>query len=61
MKFEFEQFVAFTIKHVEVYTNEPFYVEKVVEFGQCKWIIKKKVVWYWFIIAMGMQKELGFN
>jgi hypothetical protein len=38
------QFVAFTMEHKELHAGIPFYVGKVVEFGQRTWAKKIKVV-----------------
>jgi hypothetical protein len=41
------QFVAFIIEQEELCASVPFYVGKVLEFGQRKLAEKMKVVWYW--------------
>jgi hypothetical protein len=41
------QFVALTVEQEERRAGIPFYMEKVLEFGQRKWAEKMKVVWYW--------------
>jgi hypothetical protein len=41
------QFLALTVEQEELGVGIPFYVEKVLEFGQRKWVEKMKVVWYW--------------
>jgi hypothetical protein len=53
------QFVALTIEQAELRVGVPFYVGKVVEFGQWKWAEKMKVVWYWPSMRAGMQTESG--
>jgi hypothetical protein len=53
------QFVALTIEQAEVRAGVPFYVEKVVEFGQQKWTEKMKVVWYWPSMRAGVQTKSG--
>ena len=50
-------FVALTVEPVEVRAGVPFYVGKVLEFGQGKWAAKMKVVWYWPMRGRGMQDE----
>jgi hypothetical protein len=50
-------FVALTVEPVEVRAGVPFYVGKVLEFGQGKWAAKMKVVWYWPMRKRGMQDE----
>jgi hypothetical protein len=48
------QFVALIVEHAQVHAIVSFYVEKVVEFGQRKWVEKMKVVWYWPSMRAGM-------
>ena len=40
------QFVAFSVKQSELCAGVPFYMRKVLEFGQRKWVEKIKVIWY---------------
>jgi hypothetical protein len=49
------QFVALTVEQEELHVGVPFYVEKVLEFGQRKWAEKMKVVWYWPSMRAGVQ------
>jgi hypothetical protein len=51
------QFVALTVEQAEVYAGVPFYMGKVVDFGQRKWAEKMKVVWYWPSMRAGVQTE----
>jgi hypothetical protein len=53
------QFMAFTIEQAELRVGVPFYVGKVLEFGQWKWAEKIKVVWYWPSMRAGVQRGLG--
>jgi hypothetical protein len=55
------QFVAFTMEHKELRAGVPFYVGKVVEFGQRTWIEKIKVVWYWPAMRVGVQTGSGYS
>jgi hypothetical protein len=49
------QFVALTVEQEELRTGIPFYVGKVLKFGQRKWPEKMKVVWYWPSMRAGVQ------
>jgi hypothetical protein len=51
--------MAFTVEHEELRAGVPFYVGKVVEFGQRTWAEKIKVVWYWPAMRAGMQTGSG--
>ena len=51
--------MALTVEQIEVHVGVPFYIEKVVDFGQQKWVEKMKVVWYWPSMRMEVQTELG--
>jgi hypothetical protein len=51
--------MALIVEQVEVRAGVPFYVGKVVEFGQRKWAKKMKVVWYWPSMRVGVQMESG--
>jgi hypothetical protein len=53
------QFVAFTVEQAELRAGVPFYVGKVLEFGQWKWAKKIKVVWYWPSMRAGVQRGSG--
>ncbi len=44
------QFVVLTVEATKVKPGVPFYVGKVLEFGQQKWATKMKVEWYWPIL-----------
>lgn len=55
------QFVALTVEHSEVQAGVPFYVGKVLEFGQRSRALKMKVLWYWPIMRVGMQRLQGSN
>jgi hypothetical protein len=48
-------FVALTIEQEELRTGVPFYVGKVLEFGNGRWAEKMKVIWYWPCLGIGMQ------
>jgi hypothetical protein len=56
---EIGQFVALTVERKVVRAGVPFYVGKVVEFGQGKWAMKVKVIWYWPIMRRGVTDEAG--
>jgi len=45
------------VEPLEVLVGVPFYVEKVLEFGQGKWLGKMKVMWYWSMRGHGIQDE----
>ena len=51
--------MALIVEQAEVRANVPFYVEKVVEFGQRKWTKKMKVVWYWPSMRAKVQTKSG--
>jgi len=51
--------VALTVERKVVRAGVPFYVGKVVEFGQGKWAMKVKVIWYWPIMRRGVTDEAG--
>jgi hypothetical protein len=51
--------VAFIVEHEELRVGVPFYVGKVVEFGQRTWAEKIKVVWYWPAMRAGVQTGSG--
>jgi hypothetical protein len=53
------QFMAFTVEHEELRAGVPFYMGKVVEFGQRTWAEKIKVVWYWPAMRAGVQTGSG--
>jgi hypothetical protein len=50
-----EHFVALSIEQEELRVGVPFYVEKVLEFGNGRWAEKMKVIWYWPCLRIGMQ------
>jgi len=45
-----KQFVAFNVEPTEIRARVPFYMGNFLEFGQCKWALKVKVLWYWPIV-----------
>jgi hypothetical protein len=51
------QFVALTVEQAEVHVGVLFYMGKVVEFGQRKWVEKMIVVWYWPSMRVRVQTE----
>jgi hypothetical protein len=53
------KFVAFTMEHEELRAGVPFYIGKVVEFGQRTWAEKIKVMWYWPAMRAGVQTWSG--
>jgi hypothetical protein len=53
------QFVALTVEQEELRAGIPFYLGKVLEFGQRKWAEKMKVVWYWLSMRAGVQTGSG--
>jgi hypothetical protein len=53
--------VAFTLEHEEFRAGVPFYVGKVVKFGQRTWAEKIKVVWYWPAMRVGVQTGSGYS
>jgi hypothetical protein len=55
------QFVVFTMEHDELHAGVPFYVGKVVDFGQWTWVEKIKVMWYWPAMRAGVQTGSGCN
>jgi hypothetical protein len=48
-------FVALTVEQEELRTGVPYYVGKVLEFGNGRWVEKMKVIWYWPCLGIGMQ------
>jgi hypothetical protein len=48
-------FVALTVEQEELRAGIPFYVGKVLEFGNRRWVEKMKVIWYWPCLGIGMQ------
>lgn len=44
------QFVALSVEATELRAGVPFYVGKILEFGQRSWASKVKVLWYWPIL-----------
>ena len=55
------QFVALTVELEEVRRGVPFYIGKVLEFGQGRWASKMKVLWYWPTMRLGAQDEADSN
>jgi hypothetical protein len=53
--------VAFTVEHEELRASVPFYMGKVVKFGQQTWVEKIKVVWYWPAMKAGVQTGSGYS
>ena len=51
------QFVALTMELNEIQGGVPFYIGKVIKFGQGRWSAKMKVLWYWLAIRCGAQEE----
>jgi hypothetical protein len=47
-------FVALTVEQEELRAGVPFYVGKVLEFGNGRWAEKMKVIWYWPCLRIGM-------
>jgi hypothetical protein len=54
-------FVALTVEQEELRAGVPFYVGKVLEFGNGRWAKKMKVIWYWPCLGIGMQTGLASN
>jgi hypothetical protein len=54
-------FVALTIEQEELRAGVPFYVGKVLEFGNRRWAQKMKVIWYWPCLGVGMQTGSASN
>jgi hypothetical protein len=50
---------ALTVEQEELRAGIPFYLGKVLEFGQRKWAEKMKVVWYWLSMRAGVQTGSG--
>ena len=50
-------FVLLTVEKKEVPAEVPFFVGKVMEFGQRKWAMKVKVIWYWPFMKAGVHNE----
>jgi hypothetical protein len=48
-------FVALIVEQEELRAGVPFYVGKVLEFGNGRWAEKMKVIWYWPCLRIGMQ------
>jgi len=55
------QFVALAVEPSEVRGGVSFYLGKVLEFGQRRWALKMKVVWYWPTMRHGAQEDAGSN
>jgi hypothetical protein len=56
------QFVALIVELREVRGGVPFYIGKVLEFGQGRWASKMKVLWYWPSMRSGAEEEeVGSN
>jgi hypothetical protein len=54
-------FVALTVEQEELRAGVPFYVGKVLEFGNGRWAEKMKVIWYWPCLRIGMQTGSASN
>jgi hypothetical protein len=55
------QFVALTVEQDEMHAGIPFYLGKVLEFGQQKWAERMKVLWYWPCMGGGVHDTSGSN
>jgi hypothetical protein len=55
------QFIALTVEQEELRIGIPFYVGKVLEFGQQKWVEKMEVVWYWPSMRTEVQTGSGYS
>jgi hypothetical protein len=55
------QFVALTVELREIREGVPFYIGKVLEFGQGRWTSKMKILWYWPTMRPGTEEEAGSN
>ena len=51
--------MALIVEMTKIQGGVPFYIGKVIEFGQGRWTAKMKVVWYWPAIKHGAQEEGG--
>ena len=56
-----EHFVALSVEQEEVRTGVPFYVGKVLEFGNGRWAEKMKMIWYWPCFQIGIQTGSELN
>jgi len=54
-------FVCLIVEPIEVQAGVPFYVVKVLEFGQGKWALKMKVDRYWLMRGRKMQGKQESN
>jgi hypothetical protein len=54
-------FVALTVEQEELRAGVPFYVGKVLEFGNGRWAEKMKVISYWPCLGIGMQTGSASN
>jgi hypothetical protein len=54
-------FVALIVEQEELRAGVPFYVGKVLEFGNGRWAEKMKVIWYWPCLGIGMQTGSASN
>ena len=55
------QFVALIVELSEIQGGVPFYIGKVIEFGQKRWSAKMKVLWYWLARKRGAEEKGGSN
>ena len=56
-----DQFVALTVELSEIQGGVPFYIGKVIVFGQGRWSAKMKIMWYCPAVRRGAQEEGGSN
>jgi hypothetical protein len=54
-------FVELAVEQEELHAGVPFYVGKVLEFGNRRWAEKMKVIWYWPCFGIGMQTGSASN
>ena len=55
------QFVALIVELSEIQGGVPFYIGKVIEFGQRRWSANMKVLWYWPTRGRRAKEERGSN
>jgi len=53
--------VALTVELSEIRGRISFYVDKMLEFGQGRWALKMKVLWYWPTMRLRVQEDAGSN